>query len=173
MGGWRLPRIFLRCELPAALLAEIDLTTLTIAKDTYVSPDLRQIYSDLVYTVGYRGGLLRIYLLFEHKSQPEHWVLLQLLRYVVAEGDEYRKQHPKARHLPPVYPLVLYHGRKKWRVPANFHDLIKPLPEALKSYVPQFGYALHDISPLSSKEIKGEVLTRLVQLALPSANRSR
>ena len=166
LGGWRLPRIFLRCELPAALLAEIDLTTLTIAKDTYVSPDLRQIYSDLVYTVGYRGGLLRIYLLFEHKSQPEHWVLLQLLRYVVAEGDEYRKQHPKARHLPPVYPLVLYHGRKKWRVPANIQDLIKPLPEALKSYVPQFGYALHDISPLSSKEIKGEVLTRLVQLAL-------
>lgn len=40
---------FLRGQLPAALLAEVDLTTLTIAKDTYVSPELRQVYSDLVY----------------------------------------------------------------------------------------------------------------------------
>lgn len=32
--------------------------------------------------------------------------------------------------------------------------------------MPQFGYALHDISAKSSTEIKGEVLSRLVQLAL-------
>lgn len=44
--------------------------------------------------------------------------------------------------------------------------MIKPLPQALEPYVPQFRYALHDISPRSSTEIKGEVLTRLVQLAL-------
>jgi len=40
------------------------------------------------------------------------------------------------------------------------------LPEALVPYVPQFRYALHDISPRGSTEIKGEALTRLVQLAL-------
>jgi len=32
---------FLRCQLPADLLAELDLTTLEIGKDTYVSSDLR------------------------------------------------------------------------------------------------------------------------------------
>ena len=61
---------------------------------------------DLVYTVGYRQSELQIYLLFEHKSQPDYWVLLQLLRYILASGEEYRKQHPQARHLPPVYPLA-------------------------------------------------------------------
>lgn len=167
-GRREIAQDFLRYQLPAALLAEVDLTTLTIAKDTYVSPDLRQTYSDLVYTARYRDSELHIYLLFEHKSQPDHWVLLQLLRYIVASGDDYRKQHPKARHLPPVYPLVLYHGRRKWRVPVQFHDLVAPLPEALAPYVPQFRYALHDISPRGSSEIKGEVLTRLVQLALRS-----
>ena len=30
---------------------------------------------------------------------------------LVAEGDQYRKQHPGARHLPPIYPLVIYHGK--------------------------------------------------------------
>ena len=61
---------------------------------------------------------------------------------------------------------MLYHGQTPWRAPARFHDLIDPLPEALKPYVPQFGYGLHDISAKSSTEIKGDVLTRLVQLAL-------
>ena len=53
-----------------------------------------------------------------------------------------------------------------WRVPAHCHDLVAPLPEALAPYVPQFRYDLHDISARGNAEIKGEVLTRLVQLAL-------
>lgn len=53
-GRREIAQDFLRCHLPGAILTEVDLTTLTIAKDTYVSPDLRQTYADLVYTVGYR-----------------------------------------------------------------------------------------------------------------------
>ncbi|WP_295446405.1 Rpn family recombination-promoting nuclease/putative transposase [uncultured Thiodictyon sp.] len=165
-GRLEIARDFLFQNLPAALLAEIDLTTLEISKDTYVGEDLSEDCSDLVYRVACRGAELQVYLLFEHKSRPEHWVLLQLLRYVVASGEEYRKQHPQARRLPPVYPLVLYHGSRQWRVPASFQDLVEPLPEALVPYVPQFRYALHDISVRTNAEIKGEVLTRLVQLAL-------
>lgn len=171
---------FLRHQLPDSLLAALDLSTLEIAKDTYIASDLRSSYSDLVYRVRYRVGddatelptdavgdqLLRIYILFEHKSRPEHWTLLQLLRYITAEGDSYRKQHPRARHLPPVYPLVIYHGPDTWRVPRHFHELVRPLPSALEPYVPQFTYALHDLSARSDTQIKGEVLTRLTQLAL-------
>ncbi|WP_295439062.1 Rpn family recombination-promoting nuclease/putative transposase [uncultured Thiodictyon sp.] len=157
---------FLRHQLPAEILADIDLGTLEISKDTYVSTELRSSYSDLVYRVRYRDGTLTIYLLFEHKSSPEHWTLLQLLRYIVAEGDQYRKQHPDARQLPPVYPLVIYHGERHWRVPRSFHELVSPLPSSLAPFVPQFTYALHDISARTDSEIKGEVLTRLVQLAM-------
>jgi hypothetical protein len=93
-------------------------------------------------------------------------VLLQRLRDIALQGEAYRKQHPEAKTLPPVYPLVLYHGQRRWRMPSDFHALIRPLPEALKPYVPQFRYALHDLSPRSDAEIKGDVLTRLVQLAM-------
>jgi predicted transposase YdaD len=165
-GRVEVARDFLRHNLPATLLAEVDLATLEIATDTYVAEDLREDCSDLVYRLACRGGTLEIYLLFEHKSRPDHWTLLQLLRYLVASGERHRKQHPKARHLPPVYPLVLYHGTRRWRVPASFHDLVEPLPEALAPFVPQFRYALHDISARTGAEIKGAVLTRLVQLAL-------
>jgi predicted transposase YdaD len=159
-------RDFMRNTLPGDLLAELDLERLTISPDTFVTEALRKVYSDLIYLIPYRNAELSVYLLLEHKSQPEHWVLLQLLRYIVGSGELYRDQNPKAKTLPPVYPLVLYHGQAHWRAPACFHDLIDPLPEALKPYVPQFGYALHDISAKSNTEIKGEVLSRLVQLAL-------
>ena len=80
-------RDFLRCQLPAELLAELDLTTLEISKDSYVASDLRTAYSDLVYRVAYRGEALNVYLLFEHKSWAEHWTVLQLLRYIAAESE--------------------------------------------------------------------------------------
>jgi len=105
-------------------------------------------------------------LLFEHKSRPEHWTLLQLLRYITAEGDQYCKQHSKAKHLPPVYPLVIYHGKHQWRVPRSFQQLVSPLSQALTPFVPQYTYALLDLSARTNAEIKGQVLTRLVQLAL-------
>jgi len=165
-GRREIAQDFLRHHLPAELLQTIDLDTLEIAKDTYVSKDLRSTYSDLVYRVRYGHGSVAIYLLFEHKSAPEHWVLLQLLRYISAEGDQFRKQHPGARQLPPVYPLVIYHGEEQWRVPRTFHELVAPLPDALIPFVPQFTYALHDLSARTDAEIKGEVLTRLVQLAM-------
>jgi hypothetical protein len=159
-------RDVLRHVLPGELLADVDLERLVISPDTFVTEALRKIYSDLIYQIPYRDSTLLVYLLFEHKSQPEHWVLLQILRYTVASGELYRDQHPKAKTLPPIFPLVLYHGQKHWRAPARFHELIDPLPESLKPFVPQFGYALHDISARSRTEIKGAVLSRLIQLAL-------
>jgi predicted transposase/invertase (TIGR01784 family) len=159
-------RDFLAHQLPAALLAEVDLSTLEIAADTFIAEDLRGDCSDLVYRLTCRGGALEVYLLFEHKSRPEHWTLLQLLRYVVASGERHRKQHPEARRLPPVYPLVLYHGERQWRAPVSFHDLVEPLPESLAPFVPQFRYALTDICARTGAELKGAVLTRLVLLAL-------
>ena len=159
-------RDFLCHHLPAALLPELDLERMSVSPDTFVTEALRKVYSDLIYQIPYRDTQLSVYLLFEHKSRSEHWVLLQLLRYVVGSGELYRDQNPEAKSLPPVFPLVLYHGQEHWRAPAHFHDLIDPLPDALKPFVPQFGYALHDISARSGTEIKGAVLSRLVQLAL-------
>ena len=62
--------------------------------------------------------------------------------------------------------MVLYHGHKIWHAPSDFHSLVRPLPAALQPDVPQFRYTLHDLSARTNAEIKGDVLTRLVQLAM-------
>lgn len=68
--------VIARDVLPLALLAELDLDRLVISPDTFVTEALRKIYSDLIYQIPYRDSTLSVYLLFEHKSQSEHWVLL-------------------------------------------------------------------------------------------------
>lgn len=159
-------RDFLHHHLPAELLAIVDLDSLKVSPDSFIAEDLSEHYSDLVYQLTLGEAPMSIYLLFEHKSHPEHWTLLQVLRYVVAAGDQHRKQQPKARKLPPVYPLVLYHGKAAWKAPLRFHDLIDPLPDPLKPHVPDFRCPLHDISERAGAEIKGSVQTRLALLAL-------
>jgi hypothetical protein len=173
-GRREIAQDFLLHHLPDALRAELDLDSLEISRDSYVSHELRASYSDLVYRLRARAPAasdkdstaLFVYLLFEHKSHPEHWIALQLLRYISLQGEAYRNQHPEAKHLPPVYPLVIYHGERPWRVANDFHSLVQPLPEALAPFVPQFRYALHDLSARTNAEVKGRVVSRLVQLAL-------
>lgn len=60
-GRSEIARDFLRHHLPVGLLDDIDLATLAIGKDSFVSPELREAYSDLVYSVRCRDGELRIY----------------------------------------------------------------------------------------------------------------
>jgi hypothetical protein len=62
---------FLLQNLPATLLAEIDCTTLEIAKDTDVDEDLSEDCSDIVYRIACHGGELQVHLLFERKRRPD------------------------------------------------------------------------------------------------------
>ena len=157
---------FFSTYLPEPILQQIDLDTLVISKDSFVDEELRHHYSDLLYTVKHRQKDLHLYLLFEHKSSPDHWIALQLLRYMVRIWEQSRKQQPKAKKLPIIIPLVLYHGRNTWKIPKNFNSLLTQDDDFLKQYTPDFEYLLHDFSFRSNEQIKGEALSRITLLAL-------
>ncbi|MGE0086311.1 MAG: Rpn family recombination-promoting nuclease/putative transposase [Desulfococcaceae bacterium] len=102
---------FLKNHLPQFLIPHLDFSTLTIVKDSFADKELREHFSDILYTVQIKKNLLYIYLLFEHKSRKERFVSLQILRYMLKIWDQHIKQNPKTKKLPPVFPMVLYHGR--------------------------------------------------------------
>jgi predicted transposase/invertase (TIGR01784 family) len=156
----------LREQLPEEIVRELDLDTLTIVKDSFTDKELRQHFSDILYTARWKQADLYLCFLFEHKSFPDHWVNLQLLRYQVKFWDQYRKQHPKKKHLPAVVSLVLYHGRKAWQLPGRFRPLVIPNNQELDPFIPDFGYHLYDLSALSDDEIRGGVYARITQLVL-------
>ena len=75
----------LRSALPISVVEALDLATLTLKSGSFVDPQLREYHSDLLFEASLRDhSPALIYFLVEHKSSPERWVSLHLLRYAVA-----------------------------------------------------------------------------------------
>jgi predicted transposase YdaD len=55
-----------------------------------------------------------VYLLFEHKSYFDKMTPVQMLGYIVDIWKLYNKQN-KNEKLPPIIPILIYHGNRKWK----------------------------------------------------------
>lgn len=157
---------FLANYLPPEVASELDVTAPELVKDSFVDAELQPHLSDLLYRVRLKsGGEAYVYVLFEHKSRPDAWVGFQLFRYKARIWEPMAQR--KMQKLPPIFPLVLYHGRTRWRAKRNFGALIEwQGAEALRKYTPEFEYHLIDLSAFSEAEIKGEVFLRVGLLLL-------
>jgi len=111
-----------------------------------------------------RGLAAFLYLLLEHKSQPDRFVALQLLRYMTKLWDQEQRQSGKLP-LPTVIPLVFYHGRRRWTVATEFSALFQ-CPDHLTPFMPSFRYELIDLSRYSDDQIRGGVDLRVALLAM-------
>ncbi len=146
---------FIRYYLPDELVAALDLESLTLESESFLDPKLHEHFSDLLFRVRLTAGNeLYVYLLLEHKSAPDKWVAFQLLRYLVRFWERLFEQG--CQRLPPVIPIVFYHGAERWRVPLQFSAVVETagLP-ILQKYLPDFEYDLRDLSLRVGTEIKG------------------
>ena len=137
----------------------LNLDTLSLQEDTFIDEEMQQHQADLLYQVKLHDGQIAyVYFLFEHKSYPDRLVALQLLRYLVRFWEQQADagQFP----LPPIMPLVVYHGERPWPYPTTFEALVEG-SEALRPYLPQFQYYLSDFSHLSDETIRGEIWLRV------------
>ncbi|MBF0508240.1 MAG: Rpn family recombination-promoting nuclease/putative transposase [Deltaproteobacteria bacterium] len=108
-------RDFLLNHLPESVVGLLDLDSLEPGKDTFVDQELRESLSDLIYQVYTKAdSQAYVYVLFEHKSHPEPLIALHFLRYMVRIWEHQVKQGV-GRYLPPIIPLVVYHGWKHGR----------------------------------------------------------
>ncbi len=83
-GNLEVAADFLRNYLPAETLSLLDLDTLTLEKESFIDPELRESFSDLLFSVQTTTkNNVFIYLLLEHKSAPDFWAAFQLLRYIM------------------------------------------------------------------------------------------
>ncbi|MGI6455297.1 MAG: Rpn family recombination-promoting nuclease/putative transposase [bacterium] len=124
----------------------------------HISPDLR-------FKVKLKTGReIYIYILFEHKSFRDPVVLFQILRSVVKIWNNDRNQRGDDK-LRPIIPLVIYHGRRKWNVPLDFHSLFL-WTEGMEKYLPQFEYLLFDIPRMKDEQIGGDALLKALLVVL-------
>ncbi|MCB9744667.1 MAG: Rpn family recombination-promoting nuclease/putative transposase [Alphaproteobacteria bacterium] len=161
--------------LPPELVAGLDLGALTRVDRSFVDEALSERHADLLFSVPLRSApgepprLALAYLLFEHQSTPDPWMPFRLLVYMLRVWERWRRDHPGARGLPLIIPLVLYHGEAPWSAPLDLAELIE-LPEglrpALAEALPHLRHALLDLSAIPEEVLTRGALVALVLLLL-------
>lgn len=142
--------------LPAEAGALFDRATLIREPETFVEGALA---SDVLYRAELQeGGELLVYVLFEHQSTVDPLMAYRVLRYMVRIWGRWLRGRSEApHHLPPILPIVVYHGESEWSAARDFRDLV-PLPEGLggaAQLVPSFRYLLDDLSVADEEGIRG------------------
>lgn len=103
-------RDFMELHLPPELRICCDLSTLKLESGSFVEDDLRQYFSDVLYSLKTTAGDGYIHALIEHQSVPDKHMAFRLMRYAVAA----MQRHLEAGHkrLPLVIPVLFYTGRR-------------------------------------------------------------
>lgn len=101
---------FIKAYFIKELQEKCDLSTLKIEAGSFLEEDLRQHYSDILYSLKIDGVKSYVYINVEHQSTPDELMPFRMLRYKLA----IMKQHLDQGHkkLPAVIPMLFYHGRK-------------------------------------------------------------
>ena len=125
----------------------IESRSLRLLPGSFIEPPLREIYSDLLFEARLGAARSLVYVLFEHKSSPEHLTLLQLYRYMGAIWE--RPESRPVNTLPRIIPIVVYHGNRTWRVPRTFGEYFAEDPSGLDEVGPELRPLFLDLSEVA------------------------
>lgn len=171
-------RDLVRSAVAAERLARLDLETLTIANASFTDEESRPGAADLLLRVSARAaraGASRelseafIYILFEHKSFADPKTLLQLLRYMTRIWDRYRRENSSGL-LPPVLPIIVFHGSAPWSGPRAFKDTVQSHGNYVP-HIPDFIPILFDLVTTSDDALPEDFPARFAMRLLKYARR--
>lgn len=157
-------RDFFSAHLPADILPLCDLSTLRLESSSFVDRQLRQLHSDVLYSVKTTQGEGYIYCLIEHQSRPDPLMGFRLMYYAMSAIAKHLKTSADTT-LPLVVPLLFYHGSTRpYPYSTNWLDGFSDPAQAEQMYTRAF--PLVDLSVVSDEEIlthRGVALLELIQ----------
>jgi len=144
-------RDFMELHLPVELRAICDLRTLKLECSSFVEDNLRQYFSDVLYSMRTStGDEGYVHILIEHQSTPDKHMAFRLIRYAVAA----MQRHLDAGHkkLPLVIPVLFYAGKRTpYPYSTNWLQEFTDPAQAKKLYSSDF--PLVDITLIPDDEI--------------------
>ena len=170
--------------LPSAVCKALDLKDPRPEPGSYLDENLEGRYSDLLFSVPFQGQAARtkaddasdttasrafVYVLVEHQSAVDRFMGLRLLEYMCRIWQAFRRDNPKAKRLPVVFPLVVHHSAKGWTAPVQLQDLVDtshPDPSAVAPFIPDFRFLLDDLPRQRTEQLRARPLPSFGQLAL-------
>lgn len=149
---------FLEYYLPKDFKELVDLSKITVEKESFVEDDLKRALSDVIYRIKTKDDEdAYAFVLIEQQSTPNHLIAFRLWKYMLLLCDRYIKKNHKGRSeksikLPLIMPIVFYNGTKKYNVPLNLWSLFSQ-PALAKKFMTD-DYRLIDLQSMSDEEIK-------------------
>lgn len=106
---------------------------------SFIDEEFQERESDLIYRVPFGREELYVYVLLEFQSTVDPSMALRVLNYVVQLYLDLNSSQAAGEKLPPVFPLVLYNGDRRWTAATDVADLIESEP-SLGEYALRFRY---------------------------------
>ena len=164
-------RALIRDYLPAEITAQLADASPEPMEGTFVDDALRGSQSDRLFRVQLVSGRpAYIYTLLEHKSAPDTRTPVQLLGYMARIWQRHITETgaDAARRLPPIIPLVVYHGQAPWTVPTAVADCIEA-DDDLRPYLRDFRYVLAETREVPYDDLASDRALRAGLAALTYA----
>lgn len=147
-------KAFIGKFLPARVTKLLDLSTLRITDHTFLSDEMSSQFADLIFECALKSSdnvKIWISLLYEHKSAPEEFALIQVSHYLTGG---YRKQIIEGKkRLQLIVPIIYYHGTQEWE-PKKVEDLFEHYISDLHIFVPDFEFIFQNLKLIADREIK-------------------
>ena len=182
-----LPRDLLAAFVPRAWVGNLDLRTLEPWPGDLVSDGLRQRHADRVWRVRRRDRRGFVLVTVEFQSRVDRTMAVRVLEYSTrlyqellrnkelrraarAESDSKdrkgRRRRVKPDPLPPILPIVLHHGTKRWWAREDVAGVCAPAGEDLASYQPAQRYFVLDVSAYTDPLPEGSnLMAALIRVA--------
>ena len=134
---------YLKGALPDEISQKIDYSSLKAGNNSYVDEQLQNFYADVVYQCRYGEQIpIQIAFLFEHKSYVSRYPHFQLLRYML---NIWEKRVKAKQPILPVIPMIIYHGKRRWKLKTMKEYFGEDIPKELHSFIPDFQYLLTNL----------------------------
>jgi predicted transposase/invertase (TIGR01784 family) len=167
----------LRSVVPAAVAEALDWPTLANCSGSFIDPVLNGRHTDLLFSAAWHGGgEAMIYVLYEHQSTSDDRMAFRILRYLVRIWERWLGDHPRAKALPVIVPVVLYHGADPWSAPMAF-DALFEIPNAVRPalapHLVRFTYLVDDLSEIPDDQLRARAMTALGRLVVACFKHAR
>ena len=132
------------------LLQYLDLSTLERLPTSFVTEHLGQRHADMLWRIRASDETwLYLLVLIEFQSTVDRRMALRMMDYTVRVLQGLGKDDLGAGgEYPPILPIVIYSGERRWTAATDVRQMFAPLPEEFLGYLPRHTYLLIELQAI-------------------------
>ena len=164
MGYKRVAQDFLKAWLPTDLCQKVNFEQLEMQPRSHINDIRKESAVDVLFKTMIENHEAYIYLLLEHQSTPDPLMPFRILKYMCNIIDHHLQTHD-GKKIPLIYPLVIYHGKRKYPFSTDLSDLVDAPPSLIARYFLK-PFQLIDLGQIDDETLKQHAWSGVMEFAL-------